>query len=233
MAKTLVKQHTTQIMTSRRKPLVRIAVSDTYSPKVFSFADRGKSEHIIGLTGIGEIVRNDDCLNEPGHVDLTALRRKLKRVPSVWDIVMEFDRLNVQIFTAFEYGVIRAVSALQSVNNDFARVWGGARNGKLLINLSVEFRLFDDDVEGWRRMRRWIAQEHGIENVMNRAPHLDKPRPLNQKRWNYGPDHGRPETQIDVIWDVTHMSLPQLEQHIERLRSTGQHLWSSYGVGVV
>lgn len=216
-----------------RKPLVRIASADTYSPKVFTFADCNDKDHVIGLTGIGEIVRNNDCFNEPGHIDMTALRRKLKRIPSTWDIVAEFDRLNVQVFTAFEYGVIRAVSALQSVNSDFARVWGGAKNGKILINLSVEFRLFDDDVEGWGRMRRWIRSEKGIENVMCRAPHLDKSKPEGQKRWNYGPDHGRPETQIDVIWDVTHMSLPQLEQHIERLRSTGRHLWSSYGVGVV
>ena len=203
-----------------------------YSPKVFTFGNKQDGRYIVGLTSSGEIIRNDDVLSVLDCVDMNRLRKQKQKALTEFDVIRASNEIAAAQFSAFELGVIRAVEYLQVDNSAFARVWGGAINGRLMINLSVEFVLFDDDAEGWRRVRSWIKEQGGIENVMDRRARPDKSRPDGAKRWKIGANHNRPETQIDVIWRVEQMTLQQLRAKIQKLRETSNGIWQSYGMGV-
>ncbi len=225
---------------SRRRPRRRLGLKrkpdflrkepKDYSPKVFTFC-RGKRN--FGVNSIGEIDGNGEHMSVCSSVDLGALNEKLGRKHTQADVDKEFDDRYRENLTAFEYGVVKGIGVLQELNNAFARVWGGAIDNKVIFNMSIEFRLFDDDVEGWKAIRKWIRQHGGIENEMDHCTHLDKSKPAGAKRWVYGKDHGRWKTQIDVIWDVTHMTRAEVEALMKKLRASCSTLWERYGVGVI
>ena len=204
---------------------------EAYSPKVYSFR-RGK--HNLGVTALGEVERNGEYIPTCSAVDLNVLGAHLRHGPSDAEVEVEFDKQRQTNLTAAEYGAVKAIYLLQEVNGGFARVWGGLIDGQLIINLSVEFVIFDDDKYGWKAVRKWIRQYKGIENVMDHSPHLDKSKPAGAKRWEYGKDHGRMQTQIDVIWNVTNMTLAEARQFVGRLETTAvdQKLWEHYGNAV-
>lgn len=213
-----------------KKPMIRKAKSNTdLPPHVFSF-NKGKTS--LGVNSLGEIYRNREYIS-CSTVDINALAGKLGRHPNDADVQNEFDAQYAEMLTAFEYGVVQAVGVLQSLNSGFARVWGGAIDRKMIINMSVEFIAFDDDKKAWPLLEAWGKKHKGFCNIMDHAPHLDKFKKQGAKRWQYGKDHGRMETHIEFIWNVTHMSKPQVQALMEKLRADVGDLWSNYGNAVI
>lgn len=190
---------------------------------------------MFSVSTMGELNRGiDGYVSNCSTVNLKVLRQKLGRQPTDEDVEAEFRAVRAIHLTAIELAAATAIGNLLDLNTGFARIWGGTRGNRLHVNLSIEFCLFDDDVEGWKKVRAWIKREGGIENVMDRRTHLDKWKPADSSRWKIGKNHGRPETQIDVIWNVTHLTRPQIEFMMQTLRkSCGDELWHAHGVSVI
>lgn len=170
-------------------------------------------------------------------VNLTQLRYELEREPNGDDIEQEIESTRLEELSLFEYGIVSAITKFQNMNEGFCRIWGGAIKNRVIVNLSVEFVLFDDDKQGWKDVRAWIKKFHGMENVMDRRTHLDKFKPAGAKRWRTGKHHGRPETQIESVWDITHMGYGEVSRLIAALKAAAQEgkpsLWNKHGNAVI
>lgn len=94
--------------------------------------------------------------------------------------------------------LIEKVWELQEYNDWFMRVW---YNGKKIL-ISVEFCQFDDMKDWWKQLRILVKKAKGKLWVMDKRKNRDKWKNEGDKDWTTGPDHGRPETQVSVDWEV-------------------------------
>ena len=51
--------------------------------------------------------------------------------------------------------------------------------------------------------------------------------------WSFGPNHGRPETQVELSWNVRGLTMPQLRAKIKGLVKVFDTLWPISGVSVI
>jgi len=128
----------------------------------------------------------------------------------------------------------RKIVGCQNLCDADCRVYGGIMDERTIIQLCVEFCLFDTDREGWRRLRVWINEQGGDERLLDHRRHCDKWGRENPKtgkiKWNTGKDHDRMETQIEVLWDVTDKLTGELKSFIHRLKKSLESVWANCGV---
>jgi hypothetical protein len=174
------------------------------------------------------------------------LYRKMRRA-----IDKEFDRLAREAMTDKEFALYKAVMKLQKLNDARFRVEGGIRaNGRQAIILSTEFVNFTDQKQFWKELRQFARETGAKVSTMLEGEHLDKyspPRGVEGERvltdepcrynggtpWAVGPNHGRPERQVTVDWDVTGKSLAELRLLRGKLAKASEKLWRWAGVGVI
>jgi hypothetical protein len=134
-----------------------------------------------------------------------------------------------------EVAFVRKVWRFQALNDGQMRLYGSARNLKLVM----EFQRFCDDKSFWKRLRL-LARECGYGwCVMYVGKHSDRygvpiPGKPGKLKWTTGPDHGRMERQVEVylrvppdarLCDVRTMRL--------RMRKALSRFWYEAGVGVL
>ena len=134
--------------------------------------------------------------------------------------------------SAKEQALIKQVWAIQkAITTDRFRAYLG--KGKKIL-LSTEFIYFSDEKEIAKGIR-WLAESIGAYiDVMAEFEHLDKVTydyDTPEAETVIGPDHGRLETQVEMVWVVA--TAREARLLVKMARKETQKLWENYGVSVL
>ena len=133
--------------------------------------------------------------------------------------------------TPKEQDLINQVWAIQeAITTDRFRAYLG-KGSKIL--LSTEFMHFSDEKEIAKGIR-WLAGSIGADvYVMSEFEHLDKCTYINETppRTVIGPNHGRLETQVEMVWVVA--TVKEARLLVKMAKKETQKLWENYGVSVI
>lgn len=148
-----------------------------------------------------------------------------------------------------ERNAVRHVWDLQVVNDSRWRVYGGAIEGKPWAALVTEILHWVDDEKFWDLVIADVEELHGYVRLMREEPHSDLHYPANgiagerQTKepvrgcpgafWFAGKEHGRPERQVELLWNVLHRSVAEVRDKIGWLEAETERLWKIGGVGVL
>jgi hypothetical protein len=136
--------------------------------------------------------------------------------------------------TRREHRFLHTVHAYQRCA-DFGRfrVYGELRKGRPRIVAVTEFCWWCDDGAFWQRLRAIARRFRAHVWVMDEREHLDHYWTLDEKsEEHFGPDHGRPERQVELSWRIERLTVPELRALLRRLKRGTQGLWGQCGVGV-
>jgi hypothetical protein len=178
------------------------------------------------------------------------------------EISSTFKRQKNATLTQKELELVRKVEQFQVIEDGRFRVYGGIDSRrKPWIRLVTEFANFTSETDFWKQVRDLAKQLGAKIEVMHEEKHLDKMgcsvtaksreqilsefraqgrKPVNGGKpdengviWSTSPDHGRPERQIEMYWDVLDVpSLAKLRQLIAKIRIATAVIWKEAGVGV-
>jgi len=148
------------------------------------------------------------------------------------EIAHEFEREARNCMNSAQYALYKQITDLQVVDDGRWRVYGGqVRSDEPEINLVTEFIGFCDQEDFWKNLYA-TAKEIGAEvSTMSEEEHLDHFKPADEE-WQYGPNHGRLERQVEVIWNVYGKSVDEVKKMIEELNPKLENIWEKAGVGV-
>lgn len=149
-----------------------------------------------------------------------------------------------------ERKLVVSVWKLQQEDNDRWRVYGGIDDGRPWAFLVTELCHWQDDEAFWAEVVRVTEELHGIVRTVSEDEHMDKYAPPQGKpgervldetfehlgksvNWVVGPDHGRLERQVELIWPVHGFMLDELRARRVALAAALDALWDKAGVGVI
>jgi len=194
----------------------------------------------IAINSLGEMFLNKQvvggtvCLNDIGlPKKVVTSRRKDHQAKVAKAVAQAIDRQIDASFTLAESYLVRSVLEKQAVNDSRFRVYACTEKGKLVTVLATEFIFFVDDKEAKDAIYKTAKEVVAKPETMREDKHTDKSRPETQKHWNYGPNHGRMERQVQFIWNVTALTVNQIKAFIEDLKQETHAIWDKYGVGVL
>lgn len=167
-------------------------------------------------------------------------------------VAKEFARHAREELTTEQRAAYHKIIRLQAVANDRFHVYGGITTaGKPWIILTTEFCDFCDQKEFWTALRK-VARELGAKVATIRhdefMDHYAPPRGVEGEKildetWTrddgsvvhfaHGPNHGRMERQVELRWNVTELSLPQLRRFIKKIDKPTLDLFHQHGVSVI
>jgi len=173
----------------------------------------------------------------------------------------EFARQLRTELTINEFKLQDEIGKLQAVNDGRWRVYGGMK-GKdehdalkhASINLVTEVYQYTDDknascreedlgvscAEFWQRLEA-LAKELGAEvypfddGVESEHSWRTTGAPDYEKipgSDNYGPNHGRPYKQVEIVWEIKGKSLEEVQAMIAELNPKLEEIWQTSGVNV-
>lgn len=220
-------------------------VSDrsTYRFWVNSMGEYGRGDHPLGgSVNIGEACTKAGVTQI--HGKNSRLTRKAKAA-----VDDEFQRQARTRCTREEKQVLEKIWELQKLNGGRFRIYGGINHVGPWCILVTEFQSFTDnrvesDIAFWKSLDKFVLDTHGEIDVMNEDEHLDKhwsdskpghefePEEGREERVILGDDHGRPEKQVEVRWDIEGMKLESIKGLIAKLTAESEALWKYAGVGV-
>lgn len=188
------------------------------------------AEYPLVVTALGEVLQNDAEI--AGSVDLSQLDRELGRPHTQSDVDAWFVK-TVEAAVPEHLAFVQRVWQMQSVNNSRFRIYGGVFSDGPLVKLVTEFAGWVDDEAFWALLYRTAMRLGGCVVRLCTTDHLDKMKPFGASRWTYGPNHGRPELQVEIAWDVTGMDDDALAALVAKASEGTQSLWEAAGVGVL
>jgi len=187
-----------------------------------------------------------------------------KRLDNLVDLECkrEFWRQAKSRMTVAEYDVYDKVFKFQELNGSRFRVYGGITGIKSWIVLVTEMRNFLSEKKFWNELKDIAAMSGAKIELMTEDTCLDKMgvQPggkteddvrkklvadgrtlVNDGKpdkggwiWSTGPDHGRPQKQVELSWDILHMTdLQQVKTLIKQLSACTDKLWPVAGIGVI
>lgn len=209
-------------MRTEEKRTVRPPDPKTWKPTV--------AEYPLVATSLGEVLQNGAEI--AGSVNLVQLDRELGRPHTQSDVDAWFVE-TVEAAAPEHLAFVQRVWQMQAVSDSRFRVYGGVFDDGPLIKLVTEFTAWVDDESFWSLLCRTALRLGGCVVEMCVDAHLDKMKPFGAKRWTYGPNHGRPERQVEIAWDVTAKTDDELADLVKRAKEGTQALWEAAGVRVL
>lgn len=136
-------------------------------------------------------------------------------------------------FTKREYDFSKKVfEFMRLANFGRFRVYGEMKDGKENIVVVTEFQAFVDQTDFWDRLKERAVQLHARIWIMREEPHMNQFKRRDQMEWQYGPDHGRLERQVELSWQIQDKSPVAFKRFLGRIRKLTNELFTEQGVGV-
>jgi len=194
----------------------------------------------ITINSLGEIFLNKNLVG--GSVNLNTIGIPVKVITSskkedrakMDKAVLE--AIEKQVDDAFPWidaFMVKSVLEKQSINNSRFRVYAVTKERRFITILVTEFVAFSDDSPAWTKIFKASRDLCARIEVMSEDKHLDKHKRDGEKHWNYGSNHGRMEKQIEFVWDVTSLTMRQINALVDRARKGTEEIWKAYGVDVM
>lgn len=175
-----------------------------------------------------------------GGVNTFDLEQKLGRKLVKKDVEDAIDEKVKNQVSAKEFELYQRITHLQGkFQTSQWRFYGRVRNDKPSISLCIEFIYFLSE-EGIREKINGFARDYkGKVLTMYTGKHLDKwwnagdPEPHTDANAHYGPDHGRPEKQVEVVFEVWKKSDDDIKDKIGRMSLQVKTLFKKAGVNII
>ncbi len=217
------------------------------------FSDQWEHKCYFWVNALGEFGRrkgppssaSDEYLGGSCNVSEAVRRHGRTREEAV---AKEFESQMSEQLSPAEYALTKRTLDLQSRNDGRFRIYGGMSDEHRYILLVTEFCGFTDGREldqlFWQELDRVVERTKAWRHDFDRRRHLDQkwdntpgheydPPEGREERKICGPNDGRPETQLELAWNVHDMPDAEIDRLIETLRAETQPLWQLGGVGVL
>jgi len=114
-------------------------------------------------------------------------------------------------------------------NNDQCRVqhWAGE------TRVGVEFKWFDDEGDLRAQVYAVAADLSAEILILDQSVHVDKFMPSGATAWQYGKDHGRPYTQVELSIPIKDPTMEKIKKAFEDISLATFNIFQATGVGVL
>jgi len=194
----------------------------------------------IAINSLGEIFLNGSCVGSPISTAAIYIRDKVSALKKDKGAINKaiheaFDKQIDSTFTLSEALSVKSVMDKQAVNDPRFRIYASTStvSGKMTAKMVTEFIAFLDDHFAWLKIYTISQNLEADIQVMREGKHIDQSRPADQEHWDYGPNHGHVERQVEFSWDVTDLTIRQINTLIAKAKEATGEIWEAYGVGIL